>query len=424
MKKIIGVFSFCLLMPSLALAKNLTFDLLAALGESDNALKSDVDEVNEKQNRYTASLNGNWDKQWVNANMQYTAYREMFADDSQDEQNYLQGDSSLTFGNASNLLNLDLRHSRRTLLKDITESPINSNQEEREIFSVIPSMRFDVTSSDELVLTVDTSRTRYLETEFKDSDRNVYGVDFQHGFSAVDRLNIRLSKTESDFVYFPQADYNLSSAVLVYSANLRKLSYSLGVGQEKTEPEFSESQSSPHYEASMSYISGQNQFRIFVDQSVTDSSFGQGLSLNNSVIPGVDSAFDEIGLIDRKTSGIDVAREMTARSTLTLGVSKTDDEFVNSDAESTQLGGTASLRYSFSPRATLTLSHSLSDVEAISFSLNDQYRQSFTRISFRYQFFRSFDLELFREKEKRASDTGQQSYLENFTGISLGYHFE
>jgi hypothetical protein len=426
MRKIIMTLTpLAILLSPFAAAKSFSVDLFAATGESDNALKTSDNEISEKQNRYSASVQGEWDKQWFDANLQYLAYKESFADDSQEGENYLQGDSALKFGNDSHLLNLDLRHSRRTLLKQVADTPLTGNQEEREIFSVMPSARFDISGSDELVAYADLSRTRYLESELRDSDRNTYGIDHQHDFSAADKINLRLKQVKSEFIYFPQTDYTMNSAALVYSVSLRKLSYSLGAGQDRAKPEVGDEHSSPHYEASLNYKTGANQIRLYVDQSITDSSFGQGVDLAILDVPGVDAATDQLGIIERRTSGVDWSTTaLCARCDLSLGITQSQDDYIDSESESTQRGASLTFRYNFSPRTLLLLSHSLSDQEPLTGLLTDEYRQTFSRISFRYQFLKSFSLELFHEKEKRSSDSEIQDYQENFTGLAIGYHFE
>lgn len=409
----------------LANAKNFSLDLYAASGESDNALKTYENEITERQNRYSASLQGDWNKQWFDANIQYMAYQESFSDDSQEGQNYLQGDSSLKFGNENNLFNLDLRHSRRTLLKDVADTPLTDNQEEREIFSVMPTARFDISGSDELLAFADISRTRYLETELRNSDRNTYGLDHQHDFSEADKLNIRVKQTESEFIYFPLADYTLNAAVLAYAVSLRKLSYSLGLGKDQTKPVLGNDHTSPHYEASLGYKTGANQFNIYMDQSVTDSSFGQGMELGITNVPSVDAVSNQLGVIERRASGASWSTTaLCARCSLSLGITQAHDEYVDSENESSQRGASISFGYNFSPRAILLLNHSLSDQEPLTGMPEGEYRQMYSRISFRYQFLESFSLDLFHEKERRSSDAPTGDYQENFTGLALGYHFE
>jgi hypothetical protein len=415
--------AFCL--SPLGYAKNFSIDLSAAVGESDNALKTSENEISEKQNRYTASVKGDWLNEWLAANVQYGATRETFADDSQQGEGYLQGDSQIKLGNAQSIMNLDLRHSRRTLLQDISEAPTTSNQEEREIVSVMPSAHFKMDGSDELVVFSDFSRTRYLETETRDADRDTYGLEYTHGFSAVDSIKLNAKKVESEFLYFPQANYDLHSASVVYQVSLRQLSYSIGAGSNQTEMEAADTESVPHYEASLNYKSGANLFRIYMDQSMTDSSLGQGLDFAVSELPGVDTTATDIGLIKRRSGGIDFSTTaVCARCDLALAVTHTKDMYIDSDSESTQKGASINFRYGFSPQALLLLTHSLSDQEPLSWQLVDQYRQSLSRISFQYKFMLDLSLEIFTEKEKRSSDSQLQDYTENFTGLALAYHFE
>jgi hypothetical protein len=426
MRKIITILMpVAIIFSPLAGAKNFTVDLSAAAGESDNALKSSTNPIDEKQNRYTASVQGVWDEQWMDADVQYSAYKETFADDSQEAQNYLQGSSALKFGNENNLFNLDLRHTRRTLLKDVGDTPLTDNQEDRDIFSVMPSARIDITGVDELVAYADLSRVRYKESELRDSDRNTFGLDHRHDFSAADKINVRIEKTESEFIYFPQADYTLNSAALVYSVTLRKLSYSLGGGGDQTKPESGDEDSTAHYEASLGYKTGASQFNIFIDQSITDTSFGQGLLPSIVDLPGVDTAGSQLSIVERRSSGITwTTAAVCVRCDLSLGFSQNRDNYIGSEQESSQRVGSLGFNYNFSPRISLLLTHNVIDQQPLTGELLEEYRQTYSRISLRYIFLKSFSVELVREIEKRNSDAQTQGYKENFTGVVLGYHFE
>ncbi len=425
MRSTIKLTTLFFFLPSLGYAKNFSVDLSAAVGESDNALKTSGNEISEQQNRYAAAIEGEWLTEWLNANVQYAATRETFSDNSQQDESYLQGDSAVKLGNATSILNLDLRHSRRTLLQDIAAAPTTANQEEREIVSAMPSARFQMSGSDELIFSADFSRTRYLESEIRDADRNTYGLDYSHDFSAVDTVNLRVKKTESEFLFFPSANYKLISTAAVYQVNLRQLSYSIGAGRDSTQPEIGEDHSVPHYEASVNYKSGANNFRVYLDQSITDSSLGQGLDFVIADVPIVDAAITDVGIIKRITGGVDWnTSNLCARCDLALGFANTKDVYFDSDSESTQKTATINFRYTFSPQAQTLIMHSVSDQEPVLGQLTEQYRQSITRLSFQYSFLRNISLEIFTEKEDRSSDSEVQDYTENFTGLALAYHFE
>jgi hypothetical protein len=424
-KKIMSAIFLVLCSPFYASAKNFSVDLIVAAGESDNALKQRDNEIDEQQNRYTASVQGLWDKSWVDASMEYTAYKETFADDSQNGENYLQGDSALKFGNANNLFNLDLRHSRRTLLKEIGDTPLAVNQEERDIFSVMPSANIDISANDELVVFADLTRTRYLESRLRNSERNSYGVDHQHDFSSTDKINVRFKRTKSEFTYFPEVDYVLESAAIVYAVNLRQISYSVGLGQDNSETEVGGKYTSPHYEASLNYKSGFNEIRLYIDESVTDSSYGQGMEFIISDLTGIDTASGQLELIERRTSGIDFTSSgLCARCNLIVGVNHARDKYLDTDEVASRLGISTSFNYRLSERASVLLAHSISDQKPLVSQTVGDYRQSFSRIAIRYQPIRNFSVDIFAEKEKRSSDISLQDYTENFIGLAIGYHFE
>ena len=406
-------------------AKDFSVDLLAAVGQSDNALKQKENEIEEQQNRYTLSVEGLWNKSWVDASVQYTAYKETFSDDSQNGENYIQGDSAIKFMNSTDVFQLDLRHSRRNLLKEVGATPLAVNQEERDIFSIMPGVKIDLTASGEMHIFADQTRTRYLASELRNSTRESYGLDYLHDFSTTDKLGLHVKRTESEFIYFPEVDYILESAALVYSVNLRQLSYSIGAGRDVSKPEVGEEFSSPHFEASIQYSSGLNQLGLYFDRSVTDSSYGQGMEFIISDLAGIDTVAGQLELIERKASGVDfVSTAICSRCNLILGVNYAKDKYLESHEEASRLGGSLSFSYRMSVRHQLMLNHSISDQKPLELQSIGNYRQALSRISFRYQPLRNINLDIFAEQERRTSDTQVQDYTENFFGLAIGYHFE
>jgi hypothetical protein len=426
MHKISRLVPVVMLMSPMVMAKNFSLDLSAAVGESDNAFKTLHDETSEIQNRYSASVQGNWVADWAKLNLQYAGYQETFEDDSQEGENFLQGDSALSLGSASSLLNLDLRHSRRTLLKEVEDKPFADNQEEREILSAMPRLRWDLTSTDELIAYADISQTRYLETKLRDSDRTTYGVNLQHDFSPVDSLRLELKKMEADFIYFQQSDYSQQTATLIYEASLRNLSYSVGAGQQTIEPEFGEKTDDDHYQASVSYKMGEHSINLNYDRSVTDSSFGQGFDLGITDVPIVDSSSTQIGLIQRESSGVNFqSTAICIRCSLTVGYNESEDHYLATDTITTQRGINANFTYLFSSRLSLILIHGRSDQEPLAAdNFSAEYKQDFSRVLLRYGVMSSLNLDVFYEREKRSSEIEAQNYVENFTGLALTYHFE
>lgn len=426
MHKISHLVPVVMLISPVVMAKNFSLDLSAAVGESDNAFKTLHDETSEIQNRYSASLQGNWAADWAKLNLQYAGYQETFEDDSQEGENFIQGDSALNLGSSSSLLSLDLRHSRRTLLKEVEDKPFADNQEEREILSATPRLRFDLTTADELMAYADISQTRYLETKLRDSDRTTYGATLHHELSAVDSLRLDLKKMEADFIYFQQSDYSQQTAMLIYETSLRNLSYSLGAGQQTIEPEFGEKTDDDHYQASISYKMGEHSVSVNYDRSVTDSSFGQGFDLGITDVPLVDSSSTQVDLIQRKSTGVNFqTAAICVRCSLTLGYNESDDYYLATDTDTTQRSINASFNYLFSNRLSLLLIHGRSDQEPLAAdSFSAEYKQDFSRALFRYGVMSGLNLDVFYEREKRSSEIESQNYVENFTGLALTYHFE
>lgn len=427
MYKISRLIPVVMLMSPLAMAKNFSLDLSAAVGESDNAFKSTQDpKESEIQNRYSASVQGDWTSDWAKLNLQYSGYQETFEDDSQEGDNFIQGDSALSFGSGSSLLGLDLRHSRRTLLKEVEDKPFSDNQEDREMLSALPRLRLDLSSVDELLAYADISQTRYLETESRDSDRTTFGIDLRHEFSSVDSLRLVVTKMESDFLSFQEADYSQKSATLIYETSLRSLTYSLGVGQQNTEPELGENTDDDHYQASIGYKSGAHTITFSYDRSVTDSSFGQGFNLAASDLPQVDSSSSQIDLIKRDSRSVTLQTSaLCLRCTLLMSYSEFDDHYLSNGYDANQRIFNASFTYLFSNRLSLLLAHTSSDQSPLApDDFTFDYKQGVSSVSLSYSLISNLNVNVFYEREERSSDVALQNYVENYTGLALTYHFE
>src|SRR5690606_33893908 len=83
-----------------AFSQNLSGQISASTGISDNAFKSEDGALEERQDTYAASLSGKYNNRLVNANAEYVAQSQQYSEGSQEDRGFLDGRSSVMLGAA------------------------------------------------------------------------------------------------------------------------------------------------------------------------------------------------------------------------------------------------------------------------------------------------------------------------------------
>lgn len=393
-------------------------------GESDNAFKTDTDVVTERQDEYGANINGTYINSLVDANASYLAKEMRFAEESQEDKSTLEGKSSLLIGKAYHPIDLRLTHSRTTLLKEPDQIALTNNQDAREIFSVIPSLRGRLTSADSLRLSADLTDIKFLENEQSDSSRQGASLVWLHHNSAIQQLQLAVQATDIEFDHFEEINYTYRKAMLGYAINLRKLSYKIELGYNQSDPKIGETYTSPAYSVVLGYKTGLQEIELTTSQIITDSSFGNGNLDSMNDLPTSDGSSGDIDRLERRdTQARWTTSSLCTKCTLSIALFIQNNDYLQEEKQSRQWGGNLNLAYDFTDASMLVLRYSNSEQEFDGEELGRDYDLSVLSAEYSYRFISGLSISLRVEDEKRSAETSMDTYRERYLGAGLHYRF-
>lgn len=412
-----------IIISSVSEAKNFGGHISAMVGESDNAGKSSIDPISEQQETYELGLSGDYDNTYLAASVDYTGTDNRFAKNSQQDQRYLEGESMLQLGGAADLADVQFKHSRKILLSSPDEINITNNQDEREIVSVKPSVKKRLSKTDLLVGSVEVSDINFLKSGFNDSERKTAILDWSRRSTKISRINVQIQRADVKFNNAEEANYTYTAAVASYTAELRKLGYTLALGYNRSEREAQESFDKPTYSLSVAYNTPLNVFRLIASQAITDSSYGNGNSQSVNQHPTNDGAFKPDQIQRRNTELSWTNTFLCSKCTMNISIHQNNDDYVVLPDEIREQGGRVDFMYDFSSRSSLSLGYGISDNKFKGTLIGQDYELDTASIQYRYFFNSGISARLFFEEEKRESDVTDKAYKEGFFGAALGYNF-
>lgn len=404
-------------------AKKLGASVAVTSGESDNAKKVRTDPMSERQDTYSLGLVSEYENTFLTSDINYNLSDTRYVEESQPDRSYLEGAAELQLGKLTDPVDIQLKHSRKTLLTSPEQLALTSNQDEREIFSVIPRVKKRLSNADLLVVSADFTDTNFLESDTSDSERAISSATWIRSVSAVSKFNVTVQHADVTYKNYESADYTMASGTLSYTTELRKLAYTLAAGYSSSDRgelgEFSE----PTYAASVAYNFGFNSFRLMASQAITDSSYGNGNILGVNPSPSNDSAF-KVDQIKRQNIELSWAsRMLCGRCEVNLSLHKSKDDFMVLPDELKQQGGNASINYIFSKNASVLFGYGVNDQSYIGELAGKNYQLNTVLVRYRYAFDNGIHIDVFGENEKRDADDELLSYKERFVGASLSYSF-
>lgn len=394
-------------------------------GQSDNARKTNENKIDERQDELQLNLTGDYTNEAAHFEAEYKASAMRFAEDSQENKEFLQGDSSLLIGKAHHPAELLITHSRKTLLNAPDDIALTTNQDEREIVSLSPTLRTKIGTSDSLFLTGMATQVSYLQTELLDSTRTGATLGWVRGISSIQSFRIVAQQTDVEFDNFNGADYTYSSAALTYAAQLRNLSYSVRVGHNESEPELGSSYTGPTYGVSVSYTNGLHEISVDSSQIITDSSLGGGNVPSIDGVPNSDgSRSNSIDQIERLNTELRwVTFILCEQCNLFASIYQRDEDYLALEKTSKTQGIAAGFSYRLSKAVSFSARTSKNRQKFTGPDVGNDYDLSFSSIEYGYRFINGLGLRLFAEREKRTSDVLNQRYVENYFGGGLDYAF-
>jgi hypothetical protein len=394
---------------------------------SNNAEKTEIDELQERQDKASLGLFGDYENSLVTFNANYSASTHRYEKDTQPSRDQLEGESTLRFGKDRDFVDLLLTHTRRSLLSEPDALDLLSNRDERQIFSVVPTLRANITAVDSVMVSGIYSETDYRYDDFRNSKSEGASLALMHKFSAVDVLTLTGLANKITFDEFPDSDYQYESVTLGYSALLRQMHYNISVGYNRSGPEVGEDYSSPTYAVELGYDSGINSLTFYASQIITDTSTGDG---NRSVLDR-DINF---GSNDVSGTGIDQIerrslelrwdnKALCDRCDIYVSIYARDDDYLNLDEDNNERGGRVGMAYRLSNAASISLSFNRSEQRFDDDMVRDEFTLDQLRGSYTYNFINDLSVSFFAEQRERKSQTDTTNYEEGIIGVSLAYGF-
>lgn len=421
-KRFFSLLPMCLVV-SPALAGTIEGYVSAMSGQSDNATKINTQGVSERQDEYQLSLAVDYEKPFVVAEAEYLASERHFAKESQEDKSYIDGNSSLYFGNMALPADLLIKHSRRILLQEPDQLQITNNLDERDITSVIPTLRASLGEVDILSLSADYTDVHYAQNELRDSSRSGGSLRWMHWFSNVDTLQLVGQRIKIEFDAQPQADYTYQNAFLAYTTKLRSLSYSLQAGYNHSENEIQGKFDAPSYAVNMDYQKGAHKLTLLATQQITDSSMGDGNTNSVDSIPGSDGS-REIHRLERMLVEARWTSSMLcARCSIYLMARNMDDDYITINESATQTTAGMGFSYQFSRAIQLALSAENSRRKFEESIISNSYEMKRIRMNLTYKVSNHFQVEMIGWQEDREKGEALEGYTENYIGMALAYHF-
>jgi hypothetical protein len=416
-----GFFALCFI--AHADAKKLGASVSVTSGESDNARKTREQPISERQDTYSLGLVSEYENAYLSSDINYNASETRYAEKSQTDRSYLEGAAEVQLGKLTDPIDVQLKHSRRTLLKSPEQLDLTNNQDQREILSVTPRVKKRLTDADLLVVSAEYTDTDFLRSNTSDSERVVSSVGWIRSVSSVSKINFMLQHADVTYQNYEGADYKMANGMLVYTTELRKLTYSLAMGYSRSDRgqqgEFSE----PTYAASAAYNFGFNSFRLMASQAITDSSYGNGNIIGANPNPSNDASF-KVDQIKRQNAEFTWASQIiNERCEFTLTLHKGVDDYLVLPDELEQEGGNIGLRYLFSKQASLLFNYGTNQQRYVGELAGKNYQQDVAVISYQYNFNSGINTRIFVENEKREADDDLLNYEERMVGASLSYSF-
>lgn len=398
--------------------------LYALAGESDNAFKSEIDLVDERQDEYGLDVDGTYVNSLIDSSLSYQAKEQRFTEESQEDKSTLEGTSSLLIGKEYHPLDLLLSHSRTSLLKESDQIALTDNVDAREIFSAAPTLRGRLTSADTLQLTANYTDIQFLETDQLDSSRQGASLAWVRRNSPIQQVQLAVQAMDIKFDNFAESNYTYRKAMLGYATGLRKLSYKVELGYNQSDPQIGETYTSPAYSAVLGYKTGLQEIELTGSQVITDSSFGSGNQSSINELPGSDGSSGDASRLERR----DMQARWTTSSvcikcTLSLSVFVQEDDYLEENNESRHWGGNLRFSYNFSDAAMMTLGYSSSEQESEGEDAERNFDLSVLSAEYSYNFINDLSVRFRVEDEKRSSEISMDEYRERYMGVGVSYRF-
>lgn len=346
-------------------AKSFTAGLSILSLLTDNAQKSEFDELEERQDEVSAYFRGDYENNYLSFLADYNIRYRRFDEDSQEDRRIIEGRADFRLGKEDGFADLLISNDRTGLYDTPDDVPITSNLDERSLWRAKPTVRFKVGRADTLAFSGELATVRYRYNELRDSDRGSANVTWAHRFSEISSLSADVGALEVEYPNGEASNFQNQYANLIYSASLRKLTYSIRAGINRAEfDDTNDSYQEPTYALTARYQSGVHVLGFDASQDITDSSIGSGRLPDSSP----DEEYDATGLDQIERQSMSVRWEyggICSRCIFTLNGKYEADNYrrLNEDGENNQFRAAFDYRLSSRTTAIVNYSYEIHDYE-------------------------------------------------------------
>lgn len=391
---------------------------------TDNANKSEEATLSEREDQALIGLSGNYENETLLLDAGYQVRERRFSKGSEEDRTLYEGEGRFVLGKGHDPAQLSISHSRDTVWNTPDALEQLENTDERDIVTVVPSLRWQPTGVDDLQLSGQFSDIGYRYNEQRDSERRGGQLSWIRQLSEVSQFSVSAQQTEIAFDAAPSADYTYRDYHLAYEVTLRKLSYRLQAGLNESEPETGEALSSPAYLVSVSYGEPVNRVELRLRRYITDNSAGSSNRSPLSSFGPDDSSAGDLDQIERERAEINWQYQaLCQRCSVSTTLYYQEDDYRQEAEDRTQSGGSINLGYQLSQRGDLSLSWRRNEQSFADDVARTGYQSDRWRLSYRYSFPAGLDVTLSASRIDREADAGGRSYVENRGGLGLDYRF-
>jgi len=406
-----------------AFANTFNGELGVETGLSDNARKSPDNELDERQDTLQFKVNSDYKNSYLSAAANFSALHQNFAESSQDNRSYINGDSYFKWGDAVDPADLYVGYSRRTLVQQLDQVQITDNLEDRGILDVAPTVRTRFGSRDTLALKAQYSDINYAKSDLRDSTRQGGTLSWQHLISPLSQVQLLAQQTKVEFDAQSQADYTYSNISALYASRLRLLNYSIQFGYNRSKIDGLDDLNGGMFKIDAGFDSGLNKINFSSAKIITDTSLGDANLSNFGYLPGSDGT-ELIDRIERTSAALDWATEMMCeRCTIKLGFSLVKDEYFSLAEEVKQTGVNLGANYRVTRLIGLYFNGQVSRREFSRQVISSDYDIKYFQVGAKYQIVENANVNLMARREERKSDGVGLGYSENYYGVSFSYGF-
>lgn len=258
---------------------------------SDNGARTASHEVAEWQDQTSLYWNLGYQSPVLAINSNYQWQQVNFSENTQEDENYLLGDSLITVNDTSQAIGITAGHNQRRLLQSADASDVSSNKEDRRVLYATPFSKIELTPRDHIRLTYDYRDLDYEIRNEYDYVQETASADYHHLLNKITGVVVNLSQTQQSYKENDYYDYDILRSSVSVWRNLRRLNYRLVYGVNKVKTLGGE-KTQPLYGFSMAYQHGGFYQSLKYDHYITDVSES---SLDHSLLFGPDWQIYNLG---------------------------------------------------------------------------------------------------------------------------------